>query len=383
MLSQHGSKTLARLVASANIEFGDSTVQEIASFFQEFDPRSLDEAETNYLRELLEIISKKAPSTAALGIYHTALQRYPPNTLTPIHHYIVRQCCISRTYDAAVPLLAHFIHHIPRGTYLTYHDHLLYHFYGAICLTALSHYAKALSCLKMVLSAGGRNTSRIQLEAYRKYLLISLIHTGKPAIMPKTLGLSTLRSIEILAAPYLEFQGAYLSNDTELHQIVEKYSAQYKQDGNHGLVKSALASLAIHRIIELRKIFISISMKDIGERIGLAEEAVEKTLITMINTEKIHATIGDDRYVSFPALELDEEQDLANIQAQYQEASMLSKRMRGLQRSLELEPDYVAKFLQNDSAIHESERGFDRKGKGRNLKSPTIGHLSEDSEEAL
>lgn len=376
---QQKATAFGELVASASVIFNDSVVQRIASALNSFDPTSLDEAEVGHLRKLLEIISTRASGTTALDLYHSAFQRYPQNTLTPIHHYIVRQCCILRTYDVAIPLLAQPIHHIPREAHLTYHDHLLYHFYGALCLIAVGQLKRALSCLKMVLGAGGRNTSRIQLEAYRKYLLINLIHTGKPAVMPKTVGLSTLRSLEILSAPYIEFQGVYLTNDTELHRLVEKYSTQYQNDGNLGLINSALASLAMHRIIDLQKVFITISLKDIGERIGLTQEAVQKTLNTMIETQKIHASIGSDGYVSFANCEVEEDEDVAKLQAQFQEATMLTKRMQVLQRSLELDPDYVAKFSTNDN----STRSSDRKGKGRGMMSPTTGNLSDDSEDAL
>ena len=63
---------------------------------------------------------------------------------------------------------------------LDYRDHLKYHLYGAIIYIAMHEWDKALLFLEIVLFTPTTNTaSFIQVEAYRKWLLVCLISRGK------------------------------------------------------------------------------------------------------------------------------------------------------------------------------------------------------------
>ena len=56
---------------------------------------------------------------------------------------------------------------------------LLYFYYGAMIYTALKKFERALYFLEVVITTPAMAVSHIMLEAYKKYILVSLILHGK------------------------------------------------------------------------------------------------------------------------------------------------------------------------------------------------------------
>ena len=133
------------------------------------------------------------------------------STFTTNHHVLITLCLEARSYRAALPVLDNDIlefppslavqspHIIPSSinrtssAYITissgisgrinYQHHLEYHLYGAMIYMALGKWAKALEFLTNVITAPSTNSvSLIMVEAYRKWLLVGLIHSGKVSI---------------------------------------------------------------------------------------------------------------------------------------------------------------------------------------------------------
>lgn len=144
-----------------------------------------------------------------------ALRRLDPSgaTLTSLHVLFARLCLRGRLFREATIILDQKIRYFPStsdkassnplhpyacsihdisSTYITiksgltdkidYRDHLKYHLHGAIMYMALKEWEKALLFLEIVLFTPTNNTaSLIQVEAYRKWVLICLIVDGKVA----------------------------------------------------------------------------------------------------------------------------------------------------------------------------------------------------------
>ena len=63
---------------------------------------------------------------------------------------------------------------------LEYRDHMQYYLYGAMIYIGLKQWDKALGFLETVLiTPAAVNASKIQAEAYKKYILVSLLHKGR------------------------------------------------------------------------------------------------------------------------------------------------------------------------------------------------------------
>ena len=62
---------------------------------------------------------------------------------------------------------------------------LLYYYYGGMIYTALKQYSQALYLFEVAVTTPAMAVSHIMLEAYKKYILVSLILQGKIAPLPK------------------------------------------------------------------------------------------------------------------------------------------------------------------------------------------------------
>ena len=63
---------------------------------------------------------------------------------------------------------------------LEYRDHLIYFLYGAMILMGLKKWKRALLFLEIVIiSPVASNVSKIQVDAYKKWVLVSLLYKGR------------------------------------------------------------------------------------------------------------------------------------------------------------------------------------------------------------
>lgn len=132
------------------------------------------------------------------------------STFTSSHTIFVTLCLEARAYTAALPVLDHNIFYFPSitnksaentmfpylssrhessSTYITpesglsakleYRDHLIYFLYGAMIFIALKKWKRALLYLEIVImSPVAINVSKIQVDAYKKWVLVSLLYKG-------------------------------------------------------------------------------------------------------------------------------------------------------------------------------------------------------------
>ncbi len=124
---------------------------------------------------------------------------------------VIRLCLETREYNAALPILEKDIYHFPlhsdkgaanshsryacsqqdsSSTFITtssglsekleYQDHLKYFLFGAMIYIGLKDWERALLFLDIVISSPTVNsTSMIQVEAYKKWVLVSLLLRGQ------------------------------------------------------------------------------------------------------------------------------------------------------------------------------------------------------------
>ena len=135
-------------------------------------------------------------------------------TFTSNHLIFARLCLEARAYTDALPVLDQSIYHFPSNTnkaaenniypylcsnhessstYITpesglsaklnYQDHLQYFLFGAMLYMGMKEWKKALFFLEVVMiSPVAENASKIQIEAYKKWVLVSLLYKGSVSI---------------------------------------------------------------------------------------------------------------------------------------------------------------------------------------------------------
>ena len=160
-----------------------------------------------YLVDSLQLpLAIQAICTAMLRLDSTT------STFTSNHLMLVRLCLQAKAYHLAIPVLDNNIYHFPAQTFekdflgteqllvcsrhetssgyitigsgisekLSYRDHLQYHLYGAMVYLAIKNWERALEFLEIVIISPAANVaSMIQVEAYKKRVLVGLLQHGK------------------------------------------------------------------------------------------------------------------------------------------------------------------------------------------------------------
>lgn len=124
---------------------------------------------------------------------------------------------------------------------LTNHDakyFLLYYYYGGMIYAAIKNFDRALYFFEICISTPAMAMSYIMLEAYKKFILVSLILHGKIIVIPKYSSQVITRFMKPIAQVYHVLAVAYAtSSSEELRNCIIKYTATFERDNNMGLVK--------------------------------------------------------------------------------------------------------------------------------------------------
>ena len=135
-----------------------------------------------------------------------------------------------------------------------------------------------------------------------------------------------------------------------MQAIVTKHTEVFTRDRNMGLVKQCVAALHSKNIQRLTKTFLTLSLADMANRVGLAGGApeAERHVLKMIEEGAIHATINQkDGMVSFhdnPVLN-DSDAMLRHLESQLGLCMELSKKLAEMDREISVNPQYVQKAV--------------------------------------
>lgn len=134
----------------------------------------------------------------------------PASMLTPAHPIFVRLCLEAATYEPALAILDSDVYKLPLASgslnsassaaklaasqqntltssltdRLRYVDHLEYHLYGAMIYMVYKKWERASQLLLYVVAAPAISdaTSVIMVEAYKKWILVGLLHRGRVSL---------------------------------------------------------------------------------------------------------------------------------------------------------------------------------------------------------
>lgn len=152
----------------------------------------------------------------AISPIRSVILRLDPSssTFTSTHLLLARLCLEARAYSAALPVLDKDIFYFPPitnkaaenimfpflsskhetgSTFMTpdsglaakldYRDHLQYFLFGAMIYMGLKEWKKAFVFLEIVITSPvTNNASKIQVDAYKKWILVGLLHKGHVSI---------------------------------------------------------------------------------------------------------------------------------------------------------------------------------------------------------
>lgn len=138
----------------------------------------------------------------------------------------LQACVETRHFATALPVLQVPVTMIDTSVSdLHYSDNLVYHYSGGIALAALKRWRDAEDFFEVCATAPGQVTAALQLEAYKKLVLVQLILYGETVPAPKYTSQTLLRLLK--STPYANFAKAYPSDTTNLQTIASKHREQF------------------------------------------------------------------------------------------------------------------------------------------------------------
>jgi COP9 signalosome complex subunit 3 len=218
------------------------------------------------------------------------------NQLTTIHSDLMQLSLAAKNFTLALELMTHEILDINKPQNLSFDPkYFLSYFYYTACVhSAMKQYDSALFYFEQALTIPASALSQIMIEAYKKFLLISLISKGKLPMLPKYTSRIVLNQIKPQCSFYHELASAFMNYDQDkLNSTCQKYHDVFSQDGNLGLIKQL--QLAFHKknIQKLTKTFITLSLTDMANKVKLASvKDAENIMLNMIKDGEIFATIN-------------------------------------------------------------------------------------------
>ncbi|GAA5962861.1 hypothetical protein JCM3765_005896 [Sporobolomyces pararoseus] len=230
------------------------------------------------------------------------VQRYAPTgTLTSFHPAFLRTVFNYRAYELAKEVLYTDITDVDKVSFpIKYQDHLLYHYLAGTIVALRGDYVRASDLLEICVSAPGPAVSLIQLDAYKKLVLVQLLAYGKTLPLPKYTSSAAQNAYKSLLAPYNDYVGAFNSLDkTKLFAAKEKARESFTRDHNMGLVSLVEQSLRRRIILKLTQTWSTLSLGQLTKLLGMDEkdegqvEVVEREVLGMVQSRELFATISE------------------------------------------------------------------------------------------
>lgn len=264
--------------------------------------------------------------------------------LTSLHPDFLLLCLLSKCYRTGLCILDDDIFEVDQPK-----DFFLYCYYGGMICIGQKRFRKALELLLNVVTAPMTTINAIAVEAYKKYILVSLIHNGQfSTSLPKYTSSVAQRNLKNFCQPYIELGNCYNNgNISQLETSVHERREKFESDKNLGLVKQVVASMYKRNIQRLTQTYLTLSLQDIANRVQLnSPKEAEMHVLQMIEDGDIFATINQkDGMVRF--LEDPEQykscEMIEHIDSSIQRVVALSKKLTSMDELISCDPLYLAK----------------------------------------
>ncbi|OVA15394.1 Proteasome component (PCI) domain [Macleaya cordata] len=264
--------------------------------------------------------------------------------LTTLHPDFLLLCLLAKCYKSGLSILEEDVFEVDQPR-----DFFLYCYYGGMICIGQKHFRKAIELLHNVVTAPMSSLNAIAVEAYKKYILVLLIHNGQfSTAYPKYASSVAQRNLKSFCQPYYDLATSYSTGKiAELESCVETHREKFESDNNLGLVKQVVSSLYKRNIQRLTQTYLTLSLQDIANTVQLnTPKEAEMHVLQMIQDGEIFATINQkDGMVSFHE---DPEQYkscemIEHIDSSIQRIMVLSKKLNTVHELISCDPAYLGK----------------------------------------
>lgn len=285
------------------------------------------------------------------------IKRYAPGPtyITPQHADFVQLCLAAEAYTAALSVIGeHPFELNVEKTAVDGKDVRLYLYYAGMAWIGNGKWEEAIEVLRACVQVPAQGCSAIVLEAYKKFILASLIHRGTAEQLSKYFIPSIQRHSKQYAV-YDELAAACGSNSLEaLHKLILQHKETLVKDRNFGLAKQLFQALQRRIVHSLTKTFVTLSLDDITERIKTENiQETESFIVQCIKRGDIQASISQkDGMVSFQGSSIDSSsnanQTRTELDERLRQFMKLHHTIEQADYEMTIDPKYIEKMIGAD-----------------------------------
>ncbi|RYC61375.1 hypothetical protein CHU98_g4830 [Xylaria longipes] len=229
--------------------------------------------------------------------------------------------------------------------------------------------------------------SKIMVEAFKKWILVSLLSEGRQSATPAHANTWTIKCLGILGRPYISLATAFATDDVQQLKLEADRNTQvWRDDGNIGLVQEVIAAYQKWRVLSLQDLYTKISIAEIRQQTKSAEtgealnndEDVEALIQNMIIAGMLKGAIekNDDgtKFLIFlsPTTHLSEKEFSEETQRTVHKLNELNTIFHATNQRLGTSKEYI-KWTVKDS----------KRDKSTEAQDPTLGFEAQIDDEDL
>lgn len=269
------------------------------------------------------------------------------NILT-IAHAELMQCTVeSYRFDLAFPIIEQDIIEVQGNGCIKAIDNLRYHFYAGLIYIGLKKYSLAMEFLSMVCTAPSESISLIQIEAYKKYILVSLIRRQTLIPLPRYCPRVLSRYFPKFCSEYMDIATAFNSGVQNVSKLVERNLEIYRQDYNFGLVKQVLHSCEKNAVRKLTSVYTRLSSEKVASLCKFeSADVAKRVVISMIRNRELSATLDAEGVITFKESVTETDRNmLLQIQNRIEHTLQLWNGLDRAQLKIKQSEQWIAKTL--------------------------------------
>lgn len=316
----------------------------------------------------------------ALSLAVAKLQGRNANLLTPVHAELLMVCIKAHNYRAALPIVSVPIFELsPKADGMNEEQLLRFFYYSGMVFATLKMFSEAVEAFSLTFCVPGTAVSKIQVESYKKYILVCLIHY-RELVQPSSEANSQLmRVLEKHCEMYVRLAQAFSDSrseskkaprdrEKEKHEVFPsvaellEQSKDVAESHNLGLLKQVRVAYTRKQIQQLTKTYVVLPLSDIVAKTGLKSvKEAEDTVRSMIAANLLRAKVDQKSGM----LSFEDEADAYStaksfeaLNSKIKMVSALNERLHAVGQSMELTKGY----LQATEKSLEQTRGAVRKG---------------------
>ncbi|XP_040567633.1 COP9 signalosome complex subunit 3 [Lepeophtheirus salmonis] len=365
--TEHSLGVIAVLSAKLQAN-ADVSLDRISSFIMQSNPEQISFSPLSFASLVRlygeECMRRQVPITA-IQVLIKAIHNSQPQetTLTSLHAELCKLCLASKCLTPALPFLDLDYQDISEECASDSRYLLLFYYYGAMIYAANKNFGRALYFLEAVVTVPSSVISHIMFEAYKKYLLISLLipdPSKDQQKLPKYTSPVINKFMKILCAPYHDIFSAFFTNKSDdLQDAIHKHLDTFTTDSNMGLIQQVVEAQIKMNIKRLTKTFLTLSLQDVASRVGIRSSAdAERKLVEMIEEGSIQAHISQkDGMVRFDSNSehFESVNMLQKLETNINNCINLDKQILLMDDEIILNPSFVRKSVLSSRELGEAD----------------------------